>query len=261
MQPLSEYPFAARPMIVAHRGDTFFGASENSVEAVAAATISGADMIEVDVQMSADGVLVCHHDEKVEGEDRAVWQLSAEELQSRGVATLQEIFDAAQGKVYFNLEVKEYSARDPKRFMRQLIALIEQRKLQDEVLFSSFRMDYLREAGWHIPTMLIRPDDPMLVFFDSRTFGEPIRRDKPVAEYVPSEWIAMARATGYACSIDELSARDLVDIHKHNIFFSVYTITTEEQFRSALENGAMGLVCENPRFFAEMRNDLYPSKS
>jgi glycerophosphoryl diester phosphodiesterase len=219
-------------------------------------------MIEVDVQMSADGVFVCHHDEKIgEGADtRQIWEMSEADLRAAGVATLQEIIDAAQGKVYLNLEIKEYSARDPRKFMQQLLALIEQRRMQDEVLFTSFRMDYIREAGWHVPTMIIRPDEQMQQFFDRRAFGAPIKREKPIAEYLPSEWIAISRATGYACSIDELNPRDLADIHKHNIFFSVYTITTEEEFRNAVENGARGLVCENPRFFAELRNSLYPAQ-
>ena len=49
-------------MICAHRGDTSGGFIENSLAAIDAALESGADMIEVDVQMSADEVLVCHHD-------------------------------------------------------------------------------------------------------------------------------------------------------------------------------------------------------
>ena len=255
---LTEYPFAVRPMIVAHRGDTSLGATENTIEAIAAATISGADMIEVDVQMSKDGVFVCHHDEKlVDG--RRVFDLTLDELQSAGISKLADILDAASGKVYFNLEIKEYSARDPRTFMQQLIALIEQRKLQDNVLFSSFRIDYIREAGWHIPTAIIRPDDAMQQFFNGRSHGTPIEVTKPLAEYLPSELLKLSNATGYACSIAELNPRDLADINRHNIFFSVYTITNDEEFQNAIDKGAQGLVCENPRHFAELRNSLFPA--
>jgi glycerophosphoryl diester phosphodiesterase len=244
-------------MIVAHRGDTSMGARENTVEAIAAATLTGADMVEVDVQMSADGVFVCHHDEKMP-DGRRLSDMSLDELQSQGVSKLTDILGTAIGKVYFNLEIKEYSARDPRAFMQGLIALLEQRRLQDQVLFSSFRIDYIREAGWHIPTALIRPDEDMQRFFDSRS-QTPVAFTKPIVDYLPSELLALSRATGYACSIDELNARDLADINKHNIFFSIYTITTKEEFDRAIQGGAQGLVCENAREFAELRNRLYPA--
>lgn len=258
MRPLSQYPFVARPMIAAHRGDTSLGARENTIEAIAPAIISGADMIEVDVQLSSDGVFVCYHDEKL-SDGRRIWELDSPTLQDAGVSRLSEILDVAAGKVYFNLEVKEYSARDPKTFMSQLVAMVEQRRLQDSVLLSSFRIDYIREAGWHMATTIIRPDDHMQAFFNSRAFGTPIVFEKPMSEYLPSELLALSRATGYACSIDEMNSRDREDIERHNLFLSVYTITTDDEFNTALELGAQGLVCENPRHFAELRNALFPS--
>src|SRR6476469_1967862 len=183
MLPLRDYPFTTRPMIIAHRGDTSRGARENTIEAIEAAIASGADMVEVDVQWSSDHVFVCYHDESAQGMTGEIARTDFAELQKAGIASLEHILRAAQGKLYFNLEVKEYSARDPKSFMQALIALVTKMGVQDHALISSFRMDYLREAGWTVPTVVIHPDDSMQAFFDSRACGKTIAVEKPLTQY------------------------------------------------------------------------------
>lgn len=55
----------SRPLVVAHRGDPC-SAPENTLPAIARAVALGADMVEVDVRMSADGVPVVLHDATVD---------------------------------------------------------------------------------------------------------------------------------------------------------------------------------------------------
>ena len=55
---------AARP-VIGHRGNRAF-APENTVESFAQAVAAGADAIEFDVRVSADGIAVVHHDPTVE---------------------------------------------------------------------------------------------------------------------------------------------------------------------------------------------------
>ncbi|HZK76113.1 MAG TPA: glycerophosphodiester phosphodiesterase family protein, partial [Candidatus Kapabacteria bacterium] len=101
MLPLKDYPFAARPMIVAHRGDTSLGAAGNSIEAFASALISGADMIEVDVQWSADEEFVCYHDEGHPAQQEPIYLSTYRELKALDVASLVEILTLGKGKTYF----------------------------------------------------------------------------------------------------------------------------------------------------------------
>lgn len=70
------------PIIVAHRG---YAACrpENTFAALDAAAAAGARWVEIDVQLSADGVPVVLHDatlERVSGRDLAVFELAAAEL-------------------------------------------------------------------------------------------------------------------------------------------------------------------------------------
>ena len=256
---LKDYPFAARPMIVAHRGDTSFGAKENSTEAVASALISGADMVEVDVQWSVDEEFVCCHDELHPELDQAVHQSTFRDLKDKKVASLIEVLAIGKHKAYFNIEIKEYSARDPKRFMHALITLLEELEMDRYVLLSSFRPDYIREAGWTVPTCIIRPHEEMRELFTFRAFGEPIVLDRPLDRYLPSEWMEIARATGYACMLSDLTADALADIDRKNIFLGVYTITTELEFDQAVARGARALVCEHPQKFVALRNARFPT--
>jgi glycerophosphoryl diester phosphodiesterase len=53
------------PLIIAHRGDSRH-APENTLAAFRAAAEAGADCIELDVQMTLDGALVCMHDRSLE---------------------------------------------------------------------------------------------------------------------------------------------------------------------------------------------------
>lgn len=58
-------PIPARPVVIAHRGDSAH-APENTLAAFRSAIDAGADWLEMDVQMSADGHLVVIHDTTVD---------------------------------------------------------------------------------------------------------------------------------------------------------------------------------------------------
>ena len=258
MSPLRDFPFAARPMIVAHRGDTSLGAVENSIEAASAALISGADMIEVDVQWTADEVFVCWHDERHPALEAPIHQSLWADVEAAGVTSLIELLELGRGRTYFNLEVKEYSARDPKPFMHQLVELCHRAQVSDHALISSFRPDYIREAGWTIPTCIIHPDRDMYGLFTMRAYEDPIILERPLESYLPSELMKLSHATGYGCQISELTPAAVAEIRSRNILLGVYTITTEEEFDQAVERGARVLVCETPQVFAALRNKRFP---
>ena len=54
----------AEPLVIAHRGEARF--RENTVAAVEAAMMAGADAVEIDVQLAADGTVVAVHDDTFE---------------------------------------------------------------------------------------------------------------------------------------------------------------------------------------------------
>lgn len=64
------------PLILAHRGDSI-AAPENTLEAFRSAQEKGADVIECDVLLSADGVVVVFHDDTVDRTTEAQGSLSS----------------------------------------------------------------------------------------------------------------------------------------------------------------------------------------
>ncbi|MGW8762099.1 glycerophosphodiester phosphodiesterase [Streptomyces sp. NPDC055815] len=90
-----------RPVtVVAHRGDPY-RVRENTLPSIASAIERGADAVEVDVRLTADGVPVLLHDDTLKrlwGHDRPLSGLSHEllrELTFDGVPTLREALIAA----------------------------------------------------------------------------------------------------------------------------------------------------------------------
>lgn len=90
--------------IVAHRGASLL-APENSAEAIRLARTEGADWVEVDVRMTADGALVLAHDESVAGLVVGDSTLDRLRAAARSLATVEEGLEAASG-MGVNLELK-----------------------------------------------------------------------------------------------------------------------------------------------------------
>jgi glycerophosphoryl diester phosphodiesterase len=112
--------------VTAHRGCCLQGSPENTVAAVREAAHLGADVAEIDVQMSKDGALVVTHDSdfsRVAKVPRKVWDLTLEEIRSlaltedsspdRRVPTLEEVLAAADGVIKLNIELKYYGGHQP----------------------------------------------------------------------------------------------------------------------------------------------------
>lgn len=107
--------------VIAHRGASA-DACENSLAALHLAAVQGATCVEIDVQISRDGVPFLHHDERlgriVEGDER-LCELDARELSRRRLRdasgapsdatlpTLADALDVVLGcKLVLNLEIK-----------------------------------------------------------------------------------------------------------------------------------------------------------
>src|SRR5207248_9246873 len=96
------------PAIVAHRG-SWSEHRENTLAAFSAALDEGADLVELDVWLSADGVPMVHHDEHI-GELGAVpiTSLTQAELASGAayIPSLQDVFTWAEDRIGVYVELK-----------------------------------------------------------------------------------------------------------------------------------------------------------
>jgi glycerophosphoryl diester phosphodiesterase len=103
-----------RALRLAHRGD-WRRAPENTLPAfLAALAIPGCDGLELDVRAARDGVAVCYHDDtllRMHGVDRRVDELTADELETLGVPTLETVLTTLPRRAFLDVELK----RDPGR--------------------------------------------------------------------------------------------------------------------------------------------------
>jgi glycerophosphoryl diester phosphodiesterase len=95
------------PRILAHRGQPL---GENTIAAFKAALSAGADIIETDIQCTADGVAVIFHDRdlvRMAGIDKQISDLSLSQLRELGLAipTLEEVL-LAFPETKFNIDFK-----------------------------------------------------------------------------------------------------------------------------------------------------------
>jgi glycerophosphoryl diester phosphodiesterase len=136
--------------VLAHRGlltaaDLAHGVVENSFAAVAAAHAAGAQYVESDCHLTADGTVVLFHDDdltRVTGDPRQVAEMTVRELDTLmsargGLITLAQAFDAFPA-VRFNLDVK---AKDAASEVGRLVAPHAHR-----VLLTSFSDRRRRDA-------------------------------------------------------------------------------------------------------------------
>jgi glycerophosphoryl diester phosphodiesterase len=159
-------------LVVAHRGASL-DQPENSLPAFESAVSAGADVVELDVRLSSDGVAVVMHDPEVsrvtDGQG-FVHELTLEELKrldasgGRGqraeVATLREVLDAVSGRAGVNLEIKNIPGEPAFDSPTEAVLVAALRDLETvsfpgHVLISSFNMitvERSRSLAPEIPT-------------------------------------------------------------------------------------------------------------
>ena len=97
-------PFARPPVVMGHRGAPR-RAPENTPVSFHAAWQDGASWVELDVRLSADGVLLCHHD-PVDGQGRPLIEQDSSDLAAHGVWTFEAVLAALPDGLGVDVEVK-----------------------------------------------------------------------------------------------------------------------------------------------------------
>lgn len=128
------------PLIIAHRG--FSGRfPENTLAAVRGALAVPVDMVEVDVQQTADNKIVVFHDDLLRrlcGIPGRISQVTWEQLRQAkpDVPTLAQTLRTVRGRARLLIEIK---SADPRRVAR----VIEKAEMIDQVIVFAFETPFL----------------------------------------------------------------------------------------------------------------------
>lgn len=144
------------PIIVAHRGGADLG-MENSLSCIERGIAAGADMVEIDIHLTADHRLVVCHDQSIDRTTNGkgkIGEMTLSEVQqyrlldSEGrpsdetLPTLEQVLELCKGRCGILLEIKK--KKDQYVGIEALAdSLVKQYDMQHQVVFQSFNDDVL----------------------------------------------------------------------------------------------------------------------
>ncbi len=155
------------PWMQRHRGQwKDSGVRENTLEAFRLAKTRGAQMVELDVRLSKDGVAVVNHDEtlkRLQGLDLNVSDLTASELWERGqVSKLSEVLSDPECPSLVNIEIKGHNFKNV-GLEKAVAWAITESQANSRVIVSSFNPFSLKRMAKLMPSVpraLLAHDDP-----------------------------------------------------------------------------------------------------
>lgn len=161
-----------RPLVFGHRGASH-NAPENTMAAFETAVTSGADGVELDVHLTADGVPVVMHNAKVDATTDGVgWirELTVSEVMAldagshfsevfagERVPLLKDVLDAFGDRLLINIELKPQLDRT-EAMVKAVADLIRERSLERRVWVSSFEpyaLHCMRRVAPEVPCGLL----------------------------------------------------------------------------------------------------------
>ncbi|HCW51259.1 MAG TPA: glycerophosphodiester phosphodiesterase [Clostridiales bacterium] len=238
------YAGADGVLVLGHRGAPEV-APENTIPSFLAALALGADGVELDVVMTADGELVVIHDfevDRVTDGTGDVREMSLEEVKALDagswfseahagtrIPTLGEVFDALPPDVPVNIEIKSVSLGTD-GIEKVLAAFVAERDLYDRIVVSSFNPITLwrvKRADADIPTALLyAPDLPTYL---AEGWGIPI---------VLPDALHPEKSMVDAAYVEET--------HRRGQRVNVWTVNDPAEMERLIELGVDGIITDRP---------------
>lgn len=263
LRPRPGRPYlAGAPMLVAHRGGAGL-APENTLAAFRSAVEDwGADMLELDVRLTADGHVVVIHDATVDRTtdgSGAVAELTLDELRrldagyrfvdgegrtsfrDKGVTvpTLEELMDACPS-VWLNVEAKEARVAGP------LVDLVRRKGETHRVLVAAEHERSRRDArGYEGPWGASRRHCMAFWLLHHLPGGGPYT-PRVDALQIPETW------KGHRV----LTPRLVREAHRRNIPVHVWTVDDPDDMRRLLDWGVDAIQSDRPDLLSEVLEDV-----
>ena len=152
--------------VTAHRGSSRM-APENTMAAIEAAMEEMADYSEIDVQTTADGIVVVCHDlnlKRVAGVDRRLGTMTYDQVSRLDVGshfsprfageripTLEEVLEACKGRMKLNIELKNIG--NSSSLPEQVAALVREYGMEDQCVITSVKLGYLERVKEMAPEL------------------------------------------------------------------------------------------------------------
>lgn len=220
----------------------------------------GADGIELDVKLSADGEVVVIHDPTVErttGAHGRVKDMTLADLRSldagnffsdgfqgEKIPTLMEVFEAVGRRTFINVELTNYNTpRD--HLVESVCMLVNKFGMQKRVLFSSFLPVNLSTARNYlpdVPTGLLALSGILGLW--PRSFG-----------------FAFGRYEALHPNLRNASQQQIYFVHRLNRRIHVWTVNEEADLRRLFRWGVDGVFTDDPRLAVKVRGEMVENET
>jgi glycerophosphoryl diester phosphodiesterase len=248
-------------LVIAHRGASKY-APENTMSAFRLAHKMNADMIELDVQLSKDGIPIVFHDAKLDRHSNGngflssflfdeLRQLDAGEwfsieYQGEKIPSLKEVLEWAAGKILVNIEIKTEAVHNSAEdgVEEKVIQLVENTKMEKNVIISSFDYRTVKRIKKMAPEILTG-----LLY-----------NKKSSVKRGPVELMKEYGADFFHCSKSEMNKKWIAQLNDAEKRYLIYTINNKRQMKQWLENGSFGIFSDKPDLLREV-TDRYLSES
>lgn len=236
--------------VIAHRGYSSI-APENTLASFERAVDIGADMIELDVQMTKDGVLVVFHDTdmvRITGQSGVISDYTYAEIgemdagswfsdsfTGEKIPTLAEVLELLQdSEIDIYLELKDIG--EVQGFAEAVVQEVMNYQMQDRVVFASFNYSYLKT---------IKELDGTLPVLCNTQLGD---ANRLLADY-PAEY--------YGLYIETIQQDTIAKLKQAGSKVYVYTANKPSQMRYVIALGADGIVTNYPGTAKILIHDEY----
>lgn len=242
------------PLIIGHRGACAYY-PENTIISVEAAIRLGCDMVEVDVQSSADDVLLIAHDpdlSRVASQKTGLSDLKWSELQKIDVGswfhpkytgeripTLYQILEICRDTIPVNLELK-FAGRNVSRLQARIEAVVNAVNyfgMQDQVVISSFNSrvsPIVKQQNQFIATAIL-----YYHFYWRNT--------------LPSDIVRQKDADFFHCSWRHHNQKWQKNLIGKQVPVNVYTVNELSTYRKMKELGVSGVFTDRPDVLIDTR--------
>jgi glycerophosphoryl diester phosphodiesterase len=234
----------ASPVVIAHRGDKTH-APENTLSAFRTAADNGADAVEFDVKLTADGHVVVIHDANVDrttdgsGKVSRLPLVALKELDAGSwysasfggerIPTLDEIFETVGKRLYMNVELTNY-ATPLDGLVGKVAETVRKFGLEKRVLFSSFfarNLIHARKLLPEVPCGLLTWAG--WLGWPGRTFGFRRRTYQALHPY-----------------LSDVTAGLVARVHAAGKRVNVWTVNSDEDLKRLIGLGVDGIFTDDP---------------
>jgi glycerophosphoryl diester phosphodiesterase len=234
--------FEHQVKITAHRGSSF-KSPENTLSALRQAVEDGADYAEIDVQTTADGIVVLLHDGdliRIAGQNLKIHESTFSEIKEidigswfdakfkdERIATLDQAIDYSRDRIKLNIELK-YNRPDPK-LAGKVAQIISGNDFTRECIVTS--LDYL--ALLEIKKILPEVSTGLILF---RSAGDVLRTHTDLLS------IHASQAT----------KRIIRSAHRQGKQIHVWTVNDWNNAISMIERGVDNIITDKPDYLNEL---------